>query len=327
MQRFKDILCVVEPGTIWKSAIQRAVTLAENNQANLNVIAVAPSFIFGIGIPEDGLMSADLQAATINSYKQELVTIVEPYLERIKIETKVLVGTHFLEIIREVLRNKYDLVIKCPESPDWLNRFFAGDDMHLLRKCPCPIWMVKPETKEAYQRILAAVDVDDNYLPAELETRQAMNNMVMEIAGALAVSEFAELHVVHAWEAIGESAMRDGAFLSQPEQDINDYVEQIRTHHARRLDELMRETGAKLGPDAMDYLKPQLHLLKGSARKEIPALARRLQVDCIVMGTVARTGIRGFIMGNTAETILGQIDCSVLAIKPPGFVTPVTLED
>jgi nucleotide-binding universal stress UspA family protein len=327
MQRFKDILCVVEPGTIWKSAIQRAVTLAENNQANLNVIAVAPSFIFGIGIPEDGLMSADLQAATINSYKQELVTIVEPYLERIKIEIKVLVGTHFLEIIREVLRNKYDLVIKCPESPDWLNRFFAGDDMHLLRKCPCPIWMVKPETKEAYQRILAAVDVDDNYLPDELETRQAMNNMVMEIAGALAVSEFAELHVVHAWEAIGESAMRDGAFLSQPEQDINDYVEQIRTHHARRLDELMRETGAKLGPDAMDYLKPQLHLLKGSARKEIPALARRLQVDCIVMGTVARTGIRGFIMGNTAETILGQIDCSVLAIKPPGFVTPVTLED
>lgn len=76
----------------------------------------------------------------------------------------------------------------------------------------------------------------------------------------------------------------------------------------------------------MDYLKPQLHLIKGLARKEVPALARRLQVDCIVMGTVARTGIRGFIMGNTAETILEQIDCSVLAIKPPGFVTPVALE-
>jgi nucleotide-binding universal stress UspA family protein len=45
------------------------------------------------------------------------------------------------------------------------------------------------------------------------------------------------------------------------------------------------------------------------------------------MGTVARTGVRGFIMGNTAETILEQIVCSVLAIKPPGFVTPVTLEE
>jgi nucleotide-binding universal stress UspA family protein len=45
------------------------------------------------------------------------------------------------------------------------------------------------------------------------------------------------------------------------------------------------------------------------------------------MGTVARTGISGFLMGNTAETILNQIDCSVLAIKPPDFQTPVTLQD
>jgi nucleotide-binding universal stress UspA family protein len=45
------------------------------------------------------------------------------------------------------------------------------------------------------------------------------------------------------------------------------------------------------------------------------------------MGTVARTGISGFVMGNTAETILSQIDCSVLAIKPPGFETPVAPRD
>jgi nucleotide-binding universal stress UspA family protein len=45
------------------------------------------------------------------------------------------------------------------------------------------------------------------------------------------------------------------------------------------------------------------------------------------MGTIARTGISGFIMGNTAETILNRLDCSVLAIKPPGFETPITLDD
>jgi nucleotide-binding universal stress UspA family protein len=32
-------------------------------------------------------------------------------------------------------------------------------------------------------------------------------------------------------------------------------------------------------------------------------------------------------MGNTAEAILEQLDCAVLAIKPPGFVTPVVLQD
>jgi nucleotide-binding universal stress UspA family protein len=82
-----------------------------------------------------------------------------------------------------------------------------------------------------------------------------------------------------------------------------------------------------LGKDAAGYLQPKTHLVKGSARREIPALAKQLEVDLVVMGTVARTGIPGLIMGNTAEAILGQIDCSVLAIEPPGFVTPVSLQD
>ena len=82
----------------------------------------------------------------------------------------------------------------------------------------------------------------------------------------------------------------------------------------------------KLGQETLDYLKPRKHLVKGVARKEIPAMAKRIEADLVVMGTVGRQGVPGFIMGNTAETILNQIDCSVLAIKPPGFITPVSLE-
>ena len=141
------------------------------------------------------------------------------------------------------------------------------------------------------------------------------------------MSEFAELHVVHAWEAIGEGIMRHGIFMQLPENGVNAYVDQVRLHHTQLLDTLIKEVSAKLGEDTADYIKPQLHMPKGPARKVIPELARELQVDCIVMGTVARTGVPGLFMGNTAETILDQLECSVLAIKPPGFVTPVTLED
>jgi len=303
------------------------MTLAENNQASVTVATVTERLKLSGGMPGGGSVPPDLQAKVTAAQTQWLETLVEPYRERIEVNTLVLTGTPFLEIIRDVLRNGRDLVIKCPESPDWLGRFLAGDDMHLLRKCPCPLWLVKPETSASYQRILAAVDVDDSYPPDELKTRQALNTMVMELAGSMAVSEFAELHVVHAWQAIGESSMRDGAFMHRPEEEVNAYVEQVRAHHARRLDELMRDVGSTLGSDAMEYLKPQLHQLKGWARQEIPALAKRLRVDCIVMGTVARTGVRGFFIGNTAETILEQIDCSVLAIKPPGYETPVALED
>ena len=212
MKRFKHIVCTVEPGKEYKPALERAVTLAENNQADLTVITVAPLISAGIGMPEGGLVSTDLQAATVNSHEQELENLVEPYRQRIKIETRVLIGTPFLEIIREVLRNAHDLVLKCPESPDWFDRLFSSDDKHLLRKCPCPVWMVRPQTGESFDRILAAVDVDDSYPSKELETRQALNEKVIELASSLAVSEFAELHVAHAWEAIAESFMRHASW-------------------------------------------------------------------------------------------------------------------
>lgn len=143
---------------------------------------VAPSVTAGIGMPDGGPISADLQAMMVDSHAQQLETLVEPYREQIRIETKVLVGTPFLEIVREVLRNVHDLVIKIPEHQDGLDRVFGSDDMHLLRKCPCPVWLIKPQTPKACRRILAAVDVDDAYPPKEMEARRTLNHQILEMA-------------------------------------------------------------------------------------------------------------------------------------------------
>ena len=165
MKRFKNILCVLNPEEASTLALERAITLAENNQASLAVVSIAPHVAAGISMPDGGPISAELQTATVNSYKQKLETFVEPYRQRIKMETSVLVGTPFLEIIRDVLRNGRDMVIKAPEKLGWLDRLFGSDDMHLLRKCPCPVWLIKPQAPKAFRRILAAVDVDDIYPP------------------------------------------------------------------------------------------------------------------------------------------------------------------
>lgn len=325
MKRFKEILCVVEPEKVCAPALERAVTLAENNQASLTVIGITPRIMANNDMPAGGPDSAELLSATANAQRKALEILVAPYGKRTRIETLVLSGTPFLETIRDVLRNGRDLVIKMAEQYDWLDRWLASDDMHLLRKCPCPVWLIKPQAPKAYRRILAAVDVDDAYPPLEMESHRALNLQILEMAASLAFSELADLHIVHAWHAIGESILR-GARANMPEEKIADYVAQVKQRRAANLDTLLREAAANVGPDALDYLKPQRHLVKGAAGKEIPALAKRIEADLIVLGTVARTGIAGFIIGNTAETILNQIECSVLAIKPPGFVTPVKIE-
>jgi nucleotide-binding universal stress UspA family protein len=251
---------------------------------------------------------------------------VAPYHPRVDVQSQFLVGTQFLEIIREVLRYGRDLVIKVPETPDWLDQLFGSEDMHLLRKCPCPVWLIKPVAQKAYRRILAAVDLDDTHALTEQRSRSELNQQVLELASSMALSDFSELHVVHAWDAIGEG-MLCGPFGHMPGDKVITFVEQERQKREAGLNRLMHEVSNKLGQETFSYLKPRTHLIKGSARKEIPALARQIEADLIVMGTVARTGIPGFIIGNTAEAILSQIECSVLALKPTGFVTPVTLDE
>ncbi len=325
MQRFKDIICVATPGSIGHIALERAVTLADNNQARLTVVEIINELPRNTKLIAHAQSLEELQAKIVAGHRQELEKLVAPWNENIEIQTKVLIGLPFLEIIREVLRDDHDLVIKTAESGGLLDRVFGSDDMHLLRKCPCPVLLVKPESSKTYQRILAAVDVDETFSTEELNTRQQLNFQILELASSLTLSESAELHIVHAWVAIGESKLQ-GTRAGIPMEEIIAYAEEINQQHEQNLSILMDEMINKLGQDSLKYIKLQKHLLKGSPRKVIPALCKDIKADLVVMGTVARTGISGFFMGNTAETILNQLDCSVLAVKPQGFETPVTLE-
>ena len=62
----------------------------------------------------------------------------------------------------------------------------------------------------------------------------------------------------------------------------------------------------------------------GIPYKEIIRFSDQNNIDLIVMGTVCRTGIKGFLIGNTAESIMEDVRCSILALKPQGFVSPIS---
>jgi len=323
MQRFKRILAVVDMTRSSSLALVRAVNLAQNNKASLTVVCVVPRMTAATGVPEGGPKSCDLQKYVVNGAKKELAAATNPFLSEMDIQTTVLTGTPFLEIIKEVLRNDHDLVIKSPEIYSWLDRMFGSEDMHLLRKCPCPVWLVKPSASNTYQRILAAVDVDRDYPPDEMAKRHKLNLQILEMAASQALSDSAEFHVVHAWQTIEEGLFRN-PFIDISKAGVNDHIEETRNLHDQALEKLINEVTVKKNAEFGKFPGPQKHLIRGLAQKEIPTLVNKLRVDLVVMGTVARTGIPGFFIGNTAETILSQINCSVLAIKPADFVSPVT---
>lgn len=324
MDRFRNILCVITTEDTGTALLERALSLAQKSQAKLTVATIAEHISIGMGMPEGGPVSSGLQKTVKEAARHKLEKITAPFQGRHEISCRVLVGTVFLEIIREVLRNEHDLVIKSAENPEWLDRLLGSEDMHILRKCPCPVWLVKPGAPQKYRSIMAAVDLDNANQSGELNTRQLLNRDILQLAGSLALANFSELHVVHAWEAIGESAMRAG-LLRMPEARVDAYVHQVKQQRESEMARLLKELNNQPGSPVLDCVEYRVHLVKGPPRKTIPAIAREVRADMVVMGTVARVGIPGFITGNTAEMILSQINSSVLAIKPEGFRTPVTL--
>jgi len=323
MKRFKNILYVVtgDPDSE-RPLLQRAMDLAQANAARLTVVAVAEEVPPGTRLDELNLSRETLQAALVDQMKARIEMLLGNSGGELEPERKVLTGKPFQEIIRAVQHDGHDLVIKGVGTEGLFRQVFGSDDMHLLRKCPCPVWLMRAMPAVGYRRVLAAVDVDWSYPNAELQVRGELNERILDIAASLALAESAELHVVHAWKAVPEDVMR-GSVFSTAHEIVDAYVAGERNRRAAAMEAALADLGRRIGDEAMGRLTLLRHLPKGWARDELPLLARRLGADIIVLGTVARSGVPGLLIGNTAEAILHQIDCSVLALKPAGFETPV----
>jgi nucleotide-binding universal stress UspA family protein len=180
--------------------------------------------------------------------------------------------------------------------------------MELLRQCPCPVWIIAPRsTQHRPWRILAAVHAN----PTDAG-EQALNRTILD--WALTLKEFgdAQLTVVQAWTVYGGSLLRSRL----PAAEYTEFVEAARRAENEALQGVLEPCRDRLRDVAVE-------LMPGEAEDAITAFVESHEVDVVVMGTVARSGIAGLVMGNTAERVLLRLCGSVLAVKPPGFETPV----
>lgn len=303
MRRFKNILFVNEPGSRAKTTPQRAVKLAKLNNAELTLCDARPE------LPKT---LSNLKTTYKQIHEKEVLSqFAQLDLEGLKVKTKMLTGTPFIEVIKEVQRGKHDLVIKSAEGRGVMfGGLFGEMDLRLIRKCPCPVWIVKSTKQKKHSRIMAAVDPNPER-PANAE----LNKQILELAISLAREEQSELHIVHAWHFQGENMFRSVS-STMTKQQVDKIAKEALETHQDWLDKLMRQHDTS-------GIVTKIHLVKGDPSKMIPQLASKKQADLVVMGTIGRTGIEGFIIGNTAEKILRAVDCSVLTVKPSGFKSPI----
>ena len=182
--------------------------------------------------------------------------------------------------------------------------------MELLRKCPCPVLLVRHGSVEQHPQIAAAVNSS-----TEEQAERALNTKIVELTLLMAELEGGVPILLQAWAPFAERMVRshssDDAFAA--------YVADVRQRTAGDLKQLAQSFGSRIS-------EVQTVHRRGEPEDVIPEFVVAQGVDLVVMGTVARGGIAGLLIGNTAERVLRKLPCSVLAVKPDGFVSPVALD-
>jgi universal stress protein E len=172
-------------------------------------------------------------------------------------------------------------------------------DWELLRLSPRPVLLVK--RAGAYRRpvVLAAVDPDHAYAkPVRLD--QAVLQMGAAIAGALRGT----LHAVHAYAPLPVAAFSRGV---QSAADLRRLELDASRDAARKLERAVRT--ANIPPS-------RRHLLGLHPADAIAQAAARTGSALVVMGAIARSGLKRLVIGNTAERVLDRLPCDLLIVKP-----------
>lgn len=214
-------------------------------------------------------------------------------------------GKSWVELIKQVVRGRHDLLIAGTRSLTGLERFLLGSTgLKLMRTCPCPVWITKPHVLAPSCRILVADDL------TEIGAR------LVRIGATIAAARQAELHVLHALEYPWDSS-------TAGQDPKHDAYRQKTSAHAR--EELARHLTC---PEVQALsTPPQVFVREDLAENAILKHVEDQQIDLLVMATIARSGLSGFLMGNTAERLLPQLNCSILAIKPDDFRCPIKLDE
>lgn len=217
-------------------------------------------------------------------------------------------GKSWYELIRECLRRQSDLMIVGTRAKNAAQRMLYGSTaIKLIRKCPCAVLVIRPDAGEAEVSTIVAAD---DLSPVGLK--------VLHAAVSTAQLTASRLMVVNAVNYPLEGAMLR---TECAQEDVDAYREKCRNDAEAEVLERLSMTDYRTVQQGT-----QVVVQGGPADSVIDQIVEENKADLLVMGTIARGGIPGFLIGNTAERLLPTLQCSLLAIKPDHFPCPIRID-
>jgi universal stress protein E len=210
-------------------------------------------------------------------------------------------------IIRRAQASKADLIV----AERHAGRHIAPgllhlNDWELLRLSPVPVLLVKKSRLYDRPAVLAAVDPSLSHgKPASLDAK------ILAVGNAVSTALRGRLFAVHAYVPVPGGARPSDALDADTAANINARMQAgARQRFERALAGVRIPASRRL-------------LIGKSPIEAIGRAASSIGSDIVVMGAVSRSGLRRWILDDTAEGLLDQLACDLLIVKPPRFKSDI----
>ncbi len=314
MKDVTSILVCMHPEKPDYDLADQAAEIAKNAGAPVKVLHVVSEY------PQD--MSEWWNVRNPQKLHDQIVSEREAFLEAIEdrmrlrgvkqVSHELKWGKVFIEIIKEVLANKHDLVMITAGRKSKLGRMVLEcPTMDLMQHCPCTLWVSKGKALKKNKRVVAALGGKAGRFECGL-----FNAKILSKAAAMAEAMGSELHVVFALPLYGGKGLKGKKLRPGLEGFVDDLRGQI-----------MEQCSGALSGHQVTLEGERVHLLTGAPEAVIPEFVSKDCSDLIVMGSVTRSGVPRLFLGGTAIRVFDQVACSVVAVKPDDFVSLVESEE
>lgn len=304
--KFSNILVVLNPENEKQYALARAVRLAQEQKSESKVKITAFLSVYDLSYEMSALLSPEEREEMHRNVIEQRKIAIQPYFDKyaddgIEFEATVVWNSNEAEAIsKEVELHQYDLVVKYTKEQESLKSLlFTPVDWQLLRKCPVPILIVKDGDWKHQRRILVAVNVSDD----ENENHSSFNDELVSLSMDLAERlDRGNIHLVSAYPPTPINMAID-----LPEFSSNSHNHGVRGQYLINMKALRQRYGIS---------EDHTHVLEGFPEEIIPQVADKIEAELVILGTIGRTGLSAAFLGNTAEHVISELNCNLLAIKP-----------
>lgn len=296
MRKFKTIVVGIDFTPSSVAALREGIRLATKANGRVHPIHVVDTQIAIELQAALNQMQEDIRRGLIADAQRQWNDLMAQVPEAADLRLEVSVEHRILGLIRKSQEAAADLIILGAFGTQHPDVGAGTVATACVRNATNDVLLVRDTHRGPFKNVVAAIDFSDT-------SRRAM-----EEGAFLAQQDGATLHIVHVFA---------------PPWDRYHYREE--TPHAdpqflARYQNLLKQKVADFCKPVKEA-NPDLSMIcdvsdAGRHRSGIVAYADRVKADLICLGSRGQSNLRDFFLGSTAEKVLSNSKCSVLAVKP-----------